>query len=56
VGRLVEEAGGVTEDLVDLLDDARDRSVDVRSGLDRLDGANRLWNTSQLTIPRRGVS
>lgn len=39
-GRLVKERGLVAERLVNLLNDTRDGRVNVRSGLDRLDGAD----------------
>lgn len=42
LGRLVQERRLVTESLVDLDNLARQRGVDVRSGLDRLDGADGL--------------
>lgn len=54
--RLVEEARLVAEELVDGLDGARDGSVNVRSGLDRLDGADGLCGCGQLLRGCRKLS
>lgn len=55
LGRLVQERRLVAERLVDLDNLARQRGVDVRRGLDRLDGADGLWLSASEQRAERAV-
>lgn len=49
--RLVQQTRLVRKTLVDLLDDAGERGVDVRGGLDGLDGADGVWVGQYVSEP-----